>query len=104
MKISEYENVLKPNNRTLCFLLDGDKVLLGLKKKGFGQGKWLGIGGKVEEGESVEEAAKREVKEEIGVTLRDMEKIARSISIFRISLIIGTSRFLCFLLNLGKGR
>lgn len=61
---------------TLCFLVDGRRVLLGMKKRGFGQGKWNGFGGKVLEGEGVEEATKREVFEEIGVEVRGMEKVA----------------------------
>lgn len=52
---------------TLVFVRDGDKILLGLKKKGFGAGKLNGFGGKVEPGESVEDAAVREVLEESGV-------------------------------------
>jgi 8-oxo-dGTP diphosphatase len=57
---------------TLCFLLRGSPpshVLLGYKKRGFGVGKWAGIGGRIEDGEAVEVAACREVQEEIGVTL-----------------------------------
>jgi len=34
-------------------------ILLGYKKRGFGAGKWNGFGGKVEIGETVEDAAKR---------------------------------------------
>ncbi|KYG62451.1 hypothetical protein AZI86_16595 [Bdellovibrio bacteriovorus] len=56
---------------TLVFLVDDqrDLVLLGVKKTGFGQGKMLGIGGKVDAGETVIEAACREVLEEIHVTI-----------------------------------
>ncbi|CAN0505072.1 unnamed protein product, partial [Ectocarpus sp. 12 AP-2014] len=36
---------------------DSKEILLGMKKRGFGEGKWNGFGGKVESGESVEEAA-----------------------------------------------
>lgn len=54
-------------NVTLCFLIDGDSVCLAMKKRGFGQGKWNGVGGKVEEGESIKQAALRELREEIGV-------------------------------------
>lgn len=39
---------------------NGDKaVLLGMKKRGFGAGKYNGFGGKLEEGESNIEGAKR---------------------------------------------
>jgi 8-oxo-dGTP diphosphatase/2-hydroxy-dATP diphosphatase len=34
-------------------------ILLGLKKRGFGEGKWNGFGGKIESGESVIQAAIR---------------------------------------------
>jgi len=33
-----------------------------MKKRGFGQGKWNGFGGKVEPNESIEQAAIREMK------------------------------------------
>jgi 8-oxo-dGTP diphosphatase len=42
----------------------GPQVLLGLKKTGFGAGKWVGLGGHIEEGEKPEMAAVREVLEE----------------------------------------
>ncbi len=52
---------------TLCFVRKNGHVLLGLKKLGFGAGKWNGFGGKVEEGETVEQAAARELFEESGL-------------------------------------
>jgi len=55
---------------TLCFLLnDNGEVLLAMKKRGFGAGKWNGVGGKVQEGEEIAAAAIREIKEEIGVAV-----------------------------------
>jgi 8-oxo-dGTP diphosphatase len=45
----------------------GPQVLLGLKKSGFGAGKWVGLGGHIEEGEKPEAAAVREVHEESGL-------------------------------------
>jgi 8-oxo-dGTP diphosphatase / 2-hydroxy-dATP diphosphatase len=47
-----------------------------MKKRGFGQGRWNGVGGKVTNGESVEDAAKREAQEEIGVVVQDLKKVA----------------------------
>jgi len=52
---------------TLCFLLRGKEICLAMKKRGFGVGKWNGVGGKVQARESIEAAALRELKEEIGV-------------------------------------
>ena len=64
---------------TLCFLfrnkedLAFQSVLLGMKKRGFGKGKWNGIGGKVEPGESLKQATVREVEEEIGVKIDELD-------------------------------
>jgi len=54
---------------TLCFLLDktAPRILLAMKKRGFGKGKWNGPGGKVEPGETVQQAAARECAEETGL-------------------------------------
>ena len=44
---------------TLVSVLKDDEILLGLKKRGFGVGWWNGFGGKINNGETIEEAAKR---------------------------------------------
>ncbi len=61
---------------TSVFLRKDNKILLGLKKRGFGVGKLMGIGGKTETGESIEDAAKRELFEEVGVRATKMERMA----------------------------
>jgi len=53
---------------TLVFLRKDDEILLAMKKRGFGEGLWNGVGGKVDDGESYKQAAIRETEEEIGVT------------------------------------
>jgi 8-oxo-dGTP diphosphatase len=45
----------------------GREVLLGYKKAGFGAGRWVGLGGHVEDGEEPAHAAVREVAEESGL-------------------------------------
>ncbi|MBI4239786.1 8-oxo-dGTP diphosphatase [Candidatus Uhrbacteria bacterium] len=58
---------------TLMYLFDGDKVLLGLKKRRLGAGRWNGFGGGQEGGETLEQAAIRETKEEIGVDVQSTQ-------------------------------
>ncbi|KAG4070235.1 hypothetical protein HA402_003925 [Bradysia odoriphaga] len=81
---------------TLVFVFDDDKqrLLLGLKKRGFGLGKYNGFGGKVEENESIDDAALRELNEECGLSVSDSN--ARSpASIISISSVIQScSRFI----------
>jgi 8-oxo-dGTP pyrophosphatase MutT (NUDIX family) len=54
---------------TLCFLIREEpaEVLLGLKKVGFGRGKYGGVGGKLDENETAAAAAARELFEETGI-------------------------------------
>ena len=47
-----------------------------MKKRSFGKGRWNGVGGKLNPGESVEEAVVRETKEEIGVHPKNITKVA----------------------------
>lgn len=59
---------------TLCLLHTDTHVLLGMKKRGFGAGRWNGFGGKVEKGETIEEAARREFLEEAGLEIPILER------------------------------
>lgn len=59
---------------TLCIFRDGENVLLAMKKRSFGAGRWNGYGGKLLEGETVEDALLREVKEESTVDLTEYGK------------------------------
>lgn len=53
---------------TLVYIINSERVLLAMKKRGFGQGKWNAPGGKIKNGETPMEAAIRETQEEVGVT------------------------------------
>lgn len=66
---------MKELETTLLFLRKENKILLARKKKGFGFGKWNGIGGKLEQGETPEQAMIRETEEEIFVTPTAYEKV-----------------------------
>jgi 8-oxo-dGTP diphosphatase/2-hydroxy-dATP diphosphatase len=46
-----------------------------MKKRGFGAGRWNGFGGKVQEGETIETAAKREIKEEVNLEVNDIKSV-----------------------------
>jgi len=59
-------------NSTLCYIERGDEWLLlhrVKKEHDLNRDKWIGIGGKFEEGESPEECLLREAREETGLTL-----------------------------------
>jgi len=75
--IREHGNSLR--DVTLCYLVkkNPDKVLIAMKKRGFGSGKYNGVGGKLEKGETVEDALVRETYEEIGVKLKHYRKVAK---------------------------
>ncbi len=53
------------------------EICLAMKKGGFGEGRYNGVGGKLEAGETIEQAAVRETREEIGVGIKDLKKCAR---------------------------
>ena len=66
-------------NSTLCYLERGDAYLMlhRVKKKGdLNHDKWIGVGGKFEDGESPEDCILRETWEEIGIPAEAIEILA----------------------------
>lgn len=59
---------------TVCIVHEHPMILLGMKKRGFGAGRWNGFGGKLEEGETIFQAALLEMKEEAGVLAKKLER------------------------------
>ncbi len=61
---------------TLCYIEKDEKYLMlhrVKKEKDANRDKWIGIGGKFEDGESPEECILREAKEETGLTLTEFK-------------------------------
>lgn len=78
---TQKESKEKLRDVTLVFLIKKSNeaisnICLAMKKRGFGAGRWNGAGGKVEREEGIEDAVKREAKEEIGVEVKSMGKVA----------------------------
>ena len=60
-------------NLIIVLSKDKKRILLGMKKRGFGKGRWNGFGGKVEKGEGIRQAAVRELAEEIDIKPKELE-------------------------------
>ncbi len=61
-------------NTTLCYLERGEAYLMlhrVKKEHDLNRDKWIGVGGKFEEGESPEDCLLRETREETGLTLTE---------------------------------
>lgn len=61
---------------TLCYIESGNNILMlnrNKKKNDENQGKWIGVGGKLEPHESPDDCMIREVKEETGLKLIDYQ-------------------------------
>lgn len=61
---------------TLLFLLKDNQILLAMKKRGFGIGKWNGVGGKSKDEENIFDTAVRETQEEINVIPLNISQVA----------------------------
>ena len=77
--ILDEKNPVKPTVKQLTLVMIVDetdkRILLGMTKRGFGQGWWNGFGGKLKPGETLEECAQRETEEECGRRVTDCKKM-----------------------------
>lgn len=67
---------------TIVFPQVESLILLGMKKRGFGEGWWNGFGGKLEGNETYEESAKREAFEEVNIHIHDLTHVANLLFYF----------------------
>lgn len=58
---------------TLAFLKRGNELLMLNREKGSWMGRWNGVGGKIENGETGEQCVLREIQEETGIQLSTIE-------------------------------
>jgi 8-oxo-dGTP diphosphatase len=65
----------RPNAASVA-LVDGSRVLLIQRARPPYEGIWTLPGGRIEDGETAEEAAAREVKEELGLDVSDLRFVA----------------------------
>ena len=58
---------------TLCFVVKGDEILMINRNKPPFMGLWNAVGGHIEDGETPEQSAIREIKEESGIMIDNVE-------------------------------
>lgn len=61
---------------TICYIDNGQELLLlhrNKKPNDVHEGKWISVGGKLEQGETPDECAIREIFEETGLTVKKMD-------------------------------
>lgn len=66
------ETLLKAR-ATLVFPVTDTHVLLGIKQRKAGQGKWNGYGGEIDKGEDPRTSAMRELKEELEIIVEEKD-------------------------------
>lgn len=58
---------------TICFIKRGNEILMLNRESSSWMGMWNGVGGKLEKGETPRQCILREIKEETGISLSDVE-------------------------------
>jgi 8-oxo-dGTP diphosphatase len=71
-----WQSFVPDEHAVLCFVRDGNRILLIHKRRGLGKGKVNGPGGRLEPGELAIDAAKRETMEEVGVDVFELMESA----------------------------
>ena len=69
----------KFDDTVICYLIKNDEVLMMLRNKkevDINKGKWIGVGGHIEKGESATQAIIREFKEETSLDISNVKEVA----------------------------
>lgn len=66
------KNVVYPKTGLAVMVMKDGHILLGCRKNSHGAGTFASPGGKLESGESFEECARREVREEAGIEIKNI--------------------------------
>lgn len=83
VKDVDWENWVPQEKAVIVYIKDNDNLILINKKTGLGAGKINAPGGRIEKGETPEEAAVRECIEEIGLTPLNIKRGAELSFIFK---------------------
>ncbi len=75
--------IVRPKVGVSVIVMKDGKVLLGKRKGAHGEGSWAFPGGHLEFCESLEDCAKREVAEEVGITIKNVKKLTFTNDIFK---------------------
>ncbi len=73
LKDIDWSKWVPTESAVITYILKGSEVLLIRKKTGLGAGKVNAPGGHIEEGETPEEAAIREIEEEVGLKAENLK-------------------------------
>lgn len=76
----------KYEETVMCYLFKGDEMLMlfrNKKKVDINKGKWIGVGGHMEHGETPDDAMRREFFEETGTKLITMNSVASVVFLFK---------------------
>lgn len=72
----------RPKVGVAVIIIKDGKVLQGKRKGSHGEGSWACPGGHLDFNESIEECAKREVLEEVGIKIKNIKKFTYTNDIF----------------------
>lgn len=78
----DWEQWIPQERAVLCFIKETERLMLIHKKTGLGTGKINAPGGRIEQGETPEQAAVRETREEIGLVPSELKKVAELSFVF----------------------